>query len=583
MPKTKSLIEFLQEKKLLSEKDVKALTQEAKERGVLLEDVLVERKLVDEEKLAETKSELFGVPAKFFAKDETIPQEVVALIPDDSARTYGMFAFAKEGDVVSVGMVHPEDPRAQEALKFIAQKLNLTLKIFVITRDDFNRLIQGYFAFGEEMQKAIEAVTRQYVPDEEQTSQHRLVEIDAALTQVVREEAPIIRMVALFLRQAVVERASDIHVEPEQNRLRVRLRIDGDLQIKLSLPLEVQSAVVARIKIMSNLKIDETRVPQDGRFRTLIDGREVDFRVSTFPTAAGEKVAIRVLDPTAGLKELSGVGFHPWNEKIVREGIRKPFGMILATGPTGSGKTTTLYAILQILNQEDTNVVTLEDPIEYLVPGMNQSQVVPEIGYTFAGGLRAIVRQDPDVIMVGEVRDSETAELAVHAALTGHVVLSTLHTNNAIGTVPRLTDLGVKPFLLPSALNLAMSQRLARRLCPDCKKTVKATGDLEKTIEQALSTLPPQLAATETYPRPYTTWITEGCATCNHKGVVGRVAVHEVLRMTRELERIILGGFSEEKFSEEAARQGMITMRQDGILKALKGDVSIQEVIQETA
>jgi type IV pilus assembly protein PilB len=334
---------------------------------------------------------------------------------------------------------------------------------------------------------------------------------------------------------------------------------------------------------MANLKIDETRVPQDGRFRTIIDQREIDFRVSTFPTAAGEKAAIRILDPATGLKGLAELGFSNWNLEIIKEGIEKPFGMILATGPTGSGKTTTLYAILQILNQVGTNIVTLEDPIEYFIDGLNQSQVLPEIGYTFATGLRQIVRQDPDIIMVGEIRDTETAELAVHAALTGHLVLSTLHTNNAIGVVPRLVDLGVQPFLLPATLNLMLSQRLVRRLCPDCKKPVAAEARLEKVIEMALNELPKVVREKLPYQKPYTIYMPQGCETCNHKGTLGRIGVHEILKMTPELERSILSGISEASLKAEARRQEMMTMRQEGVLKALEGIVSLQEVIQETS
>jgi len=260
-------------------------------------------------------------------------------------------------------------------------------------------------------------------------------------------------------------------LEPTREKLRVRFRIDGNLSTNLYLPLAIHQAIISRIKIMANLKIDETRMPQDGRFFSLIDEKEIDFRVSTFPTALGEKVAIRILDPTVGLKTVAELGLEGTNLKILEEEIQKPYGMVLITGPTGSGKTTTLYAILQVLNTDKVNIVSLEDPVEYTIEGINQSQVLPEIGYTFARGLRQIVRQDPDIIMVGEIRDTETAELAVQSALTGHLVLSTLHTNNALGVIPRLIDLGVEKFLIPSALNLMMAQRLARRLCPDCKES----------------------------------------------------------------------------------------------------------------
>ncbi|MBI2506885.1 MAG: type II/IV secretion system protein, partial [Candidatus Colwellbacteria bacterium] len=313
---------------------------------------------------------------------------------------------------------------------------------------------------------------------------------------------------------------------------------------------------------------------------TVIFGRDIDFRVSTFPTPVGEKVAIRVLDPTIGLKSVGDLGLVGNAAKLVEAAIKKPFGMVLVTGPTASGKTTTLYALLQILNKEDTNLLSLEDPVEYFIDGVNQSQVKPEIGYTFAFGLRQILRQDPDVIMVGEIRDGETAELAVHAALTGQIVLATLHTNNATGTIPRLIDMKVEPFLLPSALNLMMSQRLIRRLCEKCKKSVSPAPEVANIMSEELGKLPATLKTQ--YKPPYKVFRGEGCAACHNKGVVGRIAIFEAFSMTRELEEIIESGPTEGNIRDEAKRQGMVTLRQDGILKALQGMVSIEEVLRET-
>jgi len=287
-------------------------------------------------------------------------------------------------------------------------------------------------------------------------------------------------MVAVILRHAVEGNASDVHIEPEENQLRIRFRMDGTLYSSLFLPIHTHPSIVARIKILSNLRIDETRIPQDGRFSARINNKDIDFRVSTFPTKLGEKVAIRVLDPTEGLKTYQEIGLISTNLKLIKEAIVRPFGLILATGPTGSGKTTTLYAILQELNKPEVNIVTLEDPIEYFVKGINQSQIRPEINYDFSQGLRHVVRQDPDIIMVGEIRDEESASLATQAALTGHIVLSTLHTNNAIGIIPRLIDMKVKPFLLPATLNIGIAQRLAQRLCPYCKEKVKPNKEIEK-------------------------------------------------------------------------------------------------------
>jgi type IV pilus assembly protein PilB len=334
---------------------------------------------------------------------------------------------------------------------------------------------------------------------------------------------------------------------------------------------------------LANLKIDETRVPQDGRFGAILDGRQIDFRVSSFPTANGEKIAIRILDPSSGLRSLERLGLSTWNLGIIKEAITKPYGMILVTGPTGSGKTTTLYAILQILSQDNVNVVTLEDPIEYFIQGVNQSQVVPEIGYSFASGLRSILRQDPDIIMVGEIRDNETAELAVHSALTGHIVLSTLHTNNAVGAIPRLLDLGVQRFLLPSTLNVVASQRLVRVLCADCKRKVDPTPDQEKIIDESLASLPRAFKDSVQFSKPYTLYEPVGCDACKGKGFLGRIGIHEVLKMTPEFERIILTNGGEAQLVEEAKRQGMITIRQEGMFHLLEGIIPFSEVIRESS
>ncbi|MBM4387894.1 MAG: type II/IV secretion system protein, partial [Deltaproteobacteria bacterium] len=525
MAKKKDFLALIVDKGLISESDAEKIEKEAAHRRVAPEAVVAERGTIDENSFAKLKGEFFNLPVKIFGKDEIVPREILSLIPEESARHYKMVAFTRDYDSLWVGMHNPADVRAQEALKFIAQKLNLTLKIAVVTESDLLTQWKGYRTFGEEISKALSELQRQYPSAEKGAAgpaHRKLVRLDEA--EIARlEEAPIIRMVATILRQGVAQRASDIHIEPERDKLKIRYRIDGILYPMLYLPIETHSAIITRIKIMANLKIDETRIPQDGRFRTLIDEREIDFRIATFPTASGEKVAIRILDPSTGLKGLEELGFTGWNLKILREEIEKPFGMILATGPTGCGKTTTLYAILQILNTPEVNIVTLEDPVEYFIGGINQSQVMPEIGYSFAAGLRQIVRQDPDIIMVGEIRDNETAELAAHAALTGHIVLSTLHTNNAIGVVPRMIDLGVQPFLLPATLNAMISQRLVRRLCPDCKKAAKAAGHQEKIIDDALSALPEPLRQEIPHKKPYTIYEPVGCETCNHKGTLGRI------------------------------------------------------------
>ncbi len=330
------------------------------------------------------------------------------------------------------------------------------------------------------------------------------------------------------------------------------------------------------------MKIDETRIPQDGRFHSVVDGKKIDFRVSTFPTSFGEKVVLRLLDSAVGLMDFVQMGLDGYNLRVVKENISKPFGMILITGPTGSGKSTTLYAILNELNTEGVNIVSLEDPVEYYIKGVSQSQVKPEIHYTFASGLRSILRQDPDIIMVGEIRDSETAELATHAALTGHIVLSTLHTNNAVGVIPRLIDMGVSSFLIPSALNLSMSQRLVRRLCPECKKQVSPPPKISEMMKREFERISPaaKKEIKDVNLDDIKIWEAPGCKFCGKKGTKGRIAIMEALTMTPQLEEMIISGPNETKIGQEAFRQGMITMRQDGFIKVLKGMVSLEEVLK---
>lgn len=396
------------------------------------------------------------------------------------------------------------------------------------------------------------------------------------------EEAPIIKLLSIIVTEAVRIGASDLHFEPARKILRVRFRADGNLYTTVLLPLEIHLPIVSRIKIMSNLKIDELRIPQDGRFRSIIDERVVDFRVSTFPTSHGEKVAIRILDSTTGLLSIQQLGMSDVATNTIKEAIKKPYGMILITGPTGSGKTTTLYAMLQLLNKDGVNLVTLEDPVEYTLEGVNQSQVLPEIGYTFAKGLRHIVRQDPDIIMVGEVRDTETAELAVHAALTGHLVLSTLHTNNAAGVIPRLVDLGVQKFLLPSSINIMIAQRLVRRLCPHCKKEKVLSAKEIQKIDSVLSGLKSEDLAKYNIKKPYKIYESVGCEECNNRGFKGRVGIYEILLMNKEIEEIIHNNFSESRLMVAMQNQGMLTLSQDGVLKVLLGLTTLEEVLEET-
>lgn len=488
-----------------------------------------------------------------------IPPAVLKEIPQEAASYYKIVPLNRTGKLLEVGMVDVEDVNALEALKFIAQRHNLETKLYQISPKDFKSVLKQYRALTLEVGEALESLERELTLEKkvpaELPAKERL--------ERLAEEAPITKVVAVILRHATEGRASDIHIEPTDKDLRVRFRVDGVLHTSLMLPKEIHQAVVSRIKILSNLKIDEQRKPQDGRFRAKIEGQEIDFRVSTLPTANGEKVAMRVLDTSVGLRSLEELGLKDKALEIVKENIKKPFGLILVTGPTGSGKSTTLYAILKILNQEGVNILTLEDPIEYFIEGINQSQIRPGIGYTFATGLRQVVRQDPDVIMVGEIRDSETAELAIHAALTGHIVLSTLHTNNAIGAIPRLIDMGIEPFLITASLSLIIAQRLVRK--------INKAGQAKEAAPEVVAMFKKELGPGK---------IKEPLKLPQAIELKDRIGIFEVLSMSPQLEEIIIKGLTEEAIRKEAERQNMRTMNQDGLIKVLEGITTLEEVLK---
>ncbi len=566
-----SILDVLSEKGLLSQEDLVFVKRAVRDSGKKIEEILTE-KGISEKDILEAKSKVFGVPAVVL-EGKKVAFEVLKDVPEESARFYRFVPLSRDENVLQVGMVSPDDVKAQNALKFIANRLGITVKISLIGERDFEAIIDEYKSIGGEVTHALSEFESEQVVD---TGAPKIITQEKG--QFI-EEAPITKMVAVILRHAVEGKASDIHIEPVQDKLRVRFRVDGVLYTSLLLPVAVHNAIVSRIKVMTNMKIDETRVPQDGRFHARVLDKEIDFRVSTFPTSFGEKVAIRILDPEVGVKTLPDLGLDGRNLHVVEENIKKPYGMILITGPTGSGKSTTLYGLLQILNQEGKNIVSLEDPIEYYLAGVNQSQVRPEINYDFASGLRSIVRQDPDIIMVGEIRDKETAQLAVHAALTGHLVLSTLHTNNAIGVIPRLIDMGVDPFLIPSTLILAMGQRLVRKLCEESRKEISIIGRAKEIVSEELGKLP-ELYKKDFPPGSFTRIFEGQVSSSCPKGTRGRIGVFEVLAMTKELEKIILEGPSESKIAAEAVRQGMITMRQDGILKVLHGIIGLNELME---
>lgn len=568
-----TLIEELIKRKVLDKQKADFFSQKAKSEDKDFSQVIIEEKIISDADLLALKSELYGLPSVAL-KDGEVKSDVLKILPEDIASFYKVvpFDFDKEGSVLRVGVLNPEDSNALEALKLISQDKAVAIEKYVIGFKDYSSVIKKYRTLSGEVKQALEELNQELVKEKAKTVLPK--------TPQISEEAPIIKAVAAIIRHAVESRASDIHIEPQEDKIRVRFRVDGLMHVALVLPKTIHSAIITRIKILSDLKIDETRFPQDGRFGTMVGGKKIDFRISTLPTRYGEKAVLRILDPSLGLIELPQLGLAGRNLRLIEENIQKPFGSILMTGPTGSGKTTTLYSILRKINDESVNIITLEDPIEILLPGINQSQIQEEIGYTFASGLRSILRQDPDIIMVGEIRDSDTANLATHASLTGHLVFSTLHTNDSIGVIPRLIDLGVEKYLIAPTLNLAAAQRLLRRLCQSCKIKSKPNTAEEKMIKETINQMPEEVSKDLAKTFSIYKASEEGCSECQGKAYKGRIAIFEILEVTDQVEKIILSGLSESALKEEAKRQGMLTMFQDGILKVIEGLVSLEELLE---
>ncbi len=539
------------------------------------EELILEKKLISEDKLFEIKSKIFNIPFKK-VKPEDVPQELLEIIPEESEINYKMVPISKKDKIIEIGMPYPENIPAQNALRFLARQENFEYKVFLISLANFKSILNQRKTLKVETKKALEEIEVVKKGGRRDTLEEKLA------PKMLEEEAPIVKMVLVILRHAIENKASDIHIEPSKDKLNVRFRQDGILYSSLFLPLSVHASIVARIKVVAGLKIDETRVPQDGRFSATINEKNVDFRVATFPILYGEKVVIRILDSGVGLRSFDDMGIRGRNLEVIKEAIKKPYGLILATGPTGSGKSTTLYSLLNILNQDSVNIVTLEDPIEYSIDGVNQSQVKPEIGYSFASGLRQILRQDPNVIMVGEIRDEETAGLAINAALTGHIVLSTLHTNSSSGVVPRLIDMGVKPFLIPSTLRVAISQRLVRTLCKNCKAKSKPTEKIKKYLKDVINSMPDYAKKEIKDWEDLSIYQAKGCEFCNYKGYTGRIGLYEVLPITKEIAEVILKEPTDVQILKTAQKQGMLTMEQEGVIKVLSGETTVEEVERAT-
>jgi type IV pilus assembly protein PilB len=558
--------EKYQQYSALSDKNSNELLQSLEKDGVL-----------DEEALAEAKGKSLGISyVNLEGKD--ISLDVLKLLPQDLAENYQILIFAKSGNEISVGMINPLNYKAVEALEFLARKKDYRIKYFIISQASFKYVYKEYENIREQVGEALDFAEEKFAPKEEEASSEKVTKLD----EIVKT-APVSKIVSVILRHAIEGDASDIHIEPQGDKSRIRFRIDGILHTSIVLPIYVHAALVSRVKVISNLKIDETRIPQDGRIRLNINGEDIDFRVSIIPLINQEKVVMRILRSPEKAPTFEDLGFIGNQLFLMESNLKKPNGMYLVTGPTGSGKSTTLFAALSKLNNDKVNICTLEDPVEYHIEGVNQSQVRSEVGFTFANGLRSLLRQDPDIMMVGEIRDKETAQLAIHAALTGHFVLSTLHTNDASGAIPRLMDMGSEPFLLASTLNLILAQRLVRKICPDCKAKTELMPDSRQEIEASLADLPSESfykGVKEN--KDMTVYKGKGCVKCGNTGYKGRLAIAEVLHVGPKMREIIAKGFSSAEVKEELKKQKFISITQDGWMKVLLGETTVEEVMRVT-
>ncbi len=575
------LLQILQDKKFIEVGRIAEIKEKAATAKTELPNFLLAEKIVNEEQLAEAKAVLYNLP--YFAyTDEVIPEEVLNFLPEEIARTYNIVCLAKENKVLKIGLVDP-NLKAMEAVNFLALDEKLSVQYYLLSVTSWQKIFKQYQKIEEEISSALEVKAKEESDD--------VVAIKAEDSSMVDEEdinsAPVSRIVSVIIRHAVEARASDIHIEPYDKESRVRYRIDGILHTSLTLPKSIHNAIIARIKVMSKLKLDETRVPQDGRIRLLVSGRPVDFRISTLPLSNQEKVVMRILDTAKGAPALEDLGFNANSLRAINEAAKKTSGIILVTGPTGSGKTTTLYSLLTILNQEGVNISTLEDPIEYEMKGVNQSQVRPKVGFTFASGLRSLLRQDPNIIMVGEIRDEETAELSIHASLTGHLVISTLHTNDALGAVFRLLDMKIERFLLASTLKTVVAQRLARRLCDKCKQEVSLPQAEIESMSGELKSVPLNILKAELPEMQnagdlsaYKFYRPVGCSHCENTGFTGRVAISEVIDINDTLKEMINKGDKNFDINAVKASQDFISIRQDGIIKVVKGITTMEEILR---
>jgi len=564
-------LDILVKKNIIEAGQERKLKQKANSNKQELDKVLLEQGISQEE-IDKAKEEFFDLPVKKLTKDN-FSSKALKYIPEKSATHYRIIPLMETEGFLEVGIVDPSNLEARDTLQFISSKVKLPYKLFIISEDDFKTVLEGYKGLSGEVSQALTELESD-LDDEEAKISEAVSKVKKENEATIVEDAPVTKIVATILQYAAEDNASDIHIEHMGDKVRVRFRVDGILDIRLILPVKVHSAVVARIKILSKMRLDEKRKPQDGRFSARIEDRRVDFRVSTFPAYYGEKVVMRILEPDKGITHLDDTGLNKENLEKVRKAIERPHGMILISGPTGSGKTTTLYSILHEVDRVGQNVLSLEDPVELNIEGVSQSQVKPEIGYTFASGLRTTLRQDPDVIMVGEIRDKETAGLAVQAALTGHLVFSTIHTNDAAGVIPRLIEMGVDPFLIAPTLSLSIAQRLVRKLAVGSGKEVPIEGSIKMIIEKEFETLPEKFKQEINFPK--IVWEATPVEN-NPQGLKGRTGVFEVIEMDRDIEEIILRNPSHTEIGNLVRAKGMMTMKQDGLIKAFNKIIPFEE------
>jgi type IV pilus assembly protein PilB len=589
--------------KKVSEEQLKGLREQEASEKKPLQDLAISGNIISEKDLTKLYANEIDVPfVELNSKD--INTESMREVPERIARQYGVVLFGEEGESKLLAM---EDPDDIQALSFLQKHLGEKIKVHIATHSAIQSALDLYRGnIGTEITKVMS-------PEEEEESKEPAPEIDE---DDIKEDSPVAKTVNLLIEYAVKAGASDIHIEPREDNVIVRYRVDGILREANKLPKKVHGAVVSRIKILSNLKIDERRVPQDGRFKIELGGALYALRVSTLPITDGEKVVMRILDESTRALTLEELGYWGTALDTINEAIKEPHGMILVTGPTGSGKSTSLFSILSILNSPSVNISTIEDPVEYKIPGANQTQVNPKAGMTFAAGLRALLRQDPNIIMVGEIRDSETAGLGVQAALTGHLVFATLHTNNAATSLPRLLDMGIEPFLIASTVRAVVGQRLVRKLCLDCREvytpdatTLKQIANIFGTDDSAIMKRVHQLeelargsgvgrsTSNKGHKQPSSDGLAtsdskitqlwkaheDGCSSCGHTGYKGRVGIYEVLDNSSSVQKLIVSNATSESIQEEAIKSGMITMEVDGFIKALRGQTTIEEILRVTS